>query len=77
MLDGWFIKQKRDRDKKKKEKATDDRFGGRLNNNNGSQELFVMSHNKEEAGEIYNMNDAESQAAIQMRSKKIKDNWLF
>ena len=73
MLDGWFIKQKRDRDKKKKEKATDEKFGGRLKNNNGSQELFVMSRNKEEAGEIYNMNDAESQAAIQMRSKKIKD----
>jgi len=71
MLDGWFIKQKRDREKNKKEKMTDKMFG-KHQGKGGNQELFLVANNRNEAQNIYNMNDDQSKSIVKSREQQIK-----
>ena len=70
MLDGWFIKQKRDREKKQKEQALDDKFG-KFKDQDG-QELFIATR-PEDVQDVYNMNDAKGKGTIKSRNKQIKE----
>ncbi|MHA2217768.1 MAG: hypothetical protein ACXADW_14175 [Candidatus Hodarchaeales archaeon] len=71
MLDGWFIKQKRDRDNKLKDKQTDDKFS-KFKNKDG-QELFIMANNRQDVSQIYDMNDSHSLAKLRLRQKTLKN----
>jgi len=70
MLDGWFIQQSREREKKLKEKATNEKFGN-FKEKEG-QELFIMANSKNDIGQIYNMNDGISKAIVHSREKTLK-----
>lgn len=73
MLDGWFIDQRREKEKKQKEGNINKALG---NNNkkgkNGDQELFIVANSHEQAKEIYNMNDESSISVIRSREQMIK-----
>lgn len=71
MLDGWFIKQSRDRKERQKEKALDDKFGD-LKNKDG-QELFIVG-GKDDIEDIYNMNDHTSRNIIKSRNRQIEQS---
>tara|TARA_A100001515_G_scaffold10562_1_gene8462 strand:- start:204 stop:656 length:453 start_codon:yes stop_codon:yes gene_type:complete len=69
MLDGWFISQRKEREKARNEKAADKLFKG----GEGHQELFLMAGSQEHAQNIYNMNDEQSRNTIKSREKQIKE----
>ena len=69
MLDGWFISQRKEREKAKNERSADKLFKGK----EGHQELFLMAGSKEHAQNIYNMNDDQSRNTIKNREKQIKE----
>jgi len=71
MLDGWFVKQKKDREKKQKDRILDDKFG-KIKNNDG-QEIFVVA-GRDDIQDIYNMNDNSSRNIIRSRAKQIEQN---
>jgi hypothetical protein len=73
MLDGWFIKQRKDREKRQKEKNLDDRFG-KVKDNAQGQEVFIMANNPYDAKDIYNINDAGGRATIKNRNNQIQNN---
>jgi len=70
MLDGWFIQQSREREKKLKEKATNEKFGN-FNEKEG-QELFIMANSKNDIGQIYNMNDGIGKSIVHGREQILK-----
>jgi hypothetical protein len=61
-LDGWFIFQGRKSEKEKKKNAIMDRIGGNIKN---AGEVFLMTDDKQEAKDIYSLNDAETNNNIQ------------
>ena len=69
MLDGWFIKQSRERKEKQKEKSLEDKFG-KFKDKDG-QELFIAAR-PEDVQDIYNMNDAKGRGVIKSRNKQIE-----
>lgn len=69
MLDGWFIHQRKEREKHKQEKMSADMFKGQKN---GNQELFLMANSKESAQSIYNMNDERGKSIVKNREQQIK-----
>jgi len=71
ILDGWFIKQRKDRDEAKQEKSTDHHFGS--HKGKGRQELFVMARNQDEVNNILNQNDASGKAVIETRKQVIRN----
>lgn len=71
ILDGWFIKQRKDRDEAKKEKSTDHNFG--THKGKGNQEMFIMANNKQDVQSIISNNDATGKNIIQTR-KQIVEN---
>ena len=71
MLDGWFISQKKERQKKQKEKSIDERFGKIKNNANG-QEIYIMADNPHDAKDIYGINDTTTRNVIKNRNSVIK-----
>jgi len=70
MLDGWFIKQSRERKEKQKEKSLEDKFGN-FKDKDG-QELFIAVR-PEDITDVYNMNDAKGMSTIKSRNKQIKE----
>ena len=67
MLDGWFIQQNKEQEERRKEKEGEkvfDKFKGK-----DGQELFVVSGDKEEVNQIYNMNDNNSRNVIKSRNQ--------
>jgi len=71
-LDGWFIVQKRERDKTRKEKQVE-----ALTNNSkiaNSQEVFVMARNEDAAQEIYNLNNPIARNIIKQRNEQIRNS---
>ena len=70
MLDGWFIKQKKDREKEKQEKKGDELFKGK---GQDGQELFMVAGSRQEAGNIYDLNDNQSRNVIKNREKEINE----
>jgi len=73
ILDGWFIKQRKDREKRQKEKNLDDRFG-KIKDGAKGQEVFIMANNPYDAKDIYNINDMGTMATIKNRNEKIKSS---
>lgn len=70
MLDGWFIHQRKEREKSKQEKVASHMFKGQKN---GNQELFLMANSQESAQAIYNMNDEQGKSIVQNRQQQIKN----
>lgn len=71
-LDGWMIKQKRDREKQKKQQEVD-----ALTKNPkiaNSQEVFVMARDNEAAKEIYELNNPLARKTIQDRNSQIQNS---
>lgn len=71
-LDGWLIKQKRDREKQKKQQEVD-----ALTKNPkiaNSQEVFVMARDTEAAKEIYDLNNPLARKTIQDRNAQIQNS---
>lgn len=68
-LDGWFIAQRRKRDKEKKKKQIE----GMISNPKiaNSQEVFVVAKNQQAANEIYSLNDPAARATIKNRQNLI------
>lgn len=56
MLDGWLIKQKRQRDREKAEKAGDDRLSNEKIAN--SDEIYIPAESNEDARNVIDKNDA-------------------
>lgn len=71
MLDGWFLKQKKEREERQKEKSLEDKFG-KFKQKDG-QELFIMA-GKNDVQDVYNMNDMKSRNIIKSRNKQIDEH---
>jgi len=68
-LDGWFIMQRRKREKEKKEQQVNDMLGdGKVAN---SQEVFLMANSQDKAKEILDLNDPLSRSIIEQRNAAI------
>ena len=70
-LDGWFIVQKRQRDKDKKKKEADKLLSNPKIAN--SQEVFLMAKNQDHAKEIVGLNNELGVQTINSRNKQIDD----
>lgn len=73
-FDGWAISERRKNEKERKKNRTESMLPGKLKDAN---EIFVMANSKEEASNIYDLNDYQSAAIIKERNvviSKSKDN---
>ena len=68
-LDGWLIKQRRERDKERSQT----KLAGIEGSHNNAEEVFVMTHSKEEAEEIDVLNDPRGKWVKQSRMKALKE----
>lgn len=64
MFDGWMISIRRDNEKQKKNKQSEKRLGDKLSN---SGEVFLMANSRDEAKEIYDLNNVSSRNIIKER----------
>lgn len=71
MLDGWFIHQKREREKKNKSNTVDKALGKK---GKDGQEVFLVAGSQDQAKEIYNMNDEGTRSIIKAREQVIKSS---
>lgn len=72
MLDGWFIKERREADKDRKKKEIDklmDKKGA--NRHNAGGELFVMAETQQEANKIRELNDLTGKMRMRQRESAI------
>lgn len=81
MFDGWMILQKRENEKLKNKQRSEKILEGK--NLGNAQEVFLMASSKEEADNIYNLNDNRSKHIINERNavvlnskQEIADNQL-
>lgn len=76
-LDGWILHQNDKREKEKKKQQIEDRYG--LKDKKGD-EVFLLTQSKEEASEIYGLNDLTTKANIQeifaVGQKNQPTNWI-
>jgi hypothetical protein len=70
-LDGWFIKQSREREEDRKKSNSKNVLKNQKIAN--SQEVFIMAKDREEADKIYDMNNDMSKQIIGQRSSKIEE----
>ena len=70
-LDGWFITQKRKYEKDKKQQEIDNMISNPKIAN--AQDVFVMASDREEAKEIYGLNDPVGRSTIQSRRQVIDE----
>ena len=68
-LDGWLIEQRRKREKDKNKFKLD----GYDDKHQGADEVYVMTSSKEEAAEVYNMNDAQGRMTVRSRELAVKE----
>lgn len=68
MFDGWMIMQKRENEKNKNKNRTEKMLDNKLNK---AQEVYFMAGSKEEAQNIYSLNDINSQNIIKERNTVI------
>lgn len=61
-LDGWFVSEKRKRDKEKKQAEIDKMLEG--SKVAGSDEIYLVANNQSEAKEIYGLNDDHTRHSI-------------
>ena len=69
MLDGWFILQRKKREKDKAQKEFDE--GSKNDKISGADEVFVMAKSKKHRKKIEDMNDLHSKMIKRQRSKTI------
>ena len=67
-LDGWFVLQKRKREKEQSKQKLD----GLDKKHKNADEVFVMARSDEERREIVNMNEAHGKGAIKNRLQKMQ-----
>jgi hypothetical protein len=70
-LDGWFIVQRRKHDQSKKERESEELIKNPKIKN--AKEVFLMANNRQEADEIYGLNNTLSRATLQQRQKIIEE----
>lgn len=68
MFDGWMILQRREGEKSKTQRRNEKELPGKLNK---AGEVFLVASSKEEAENIYGMNDDQSRGVIRERQKFI------
>ena len=68
MFDGWMIDQRRKREKEQKQKELDTT----KNIPDSAQEVFVFAPTREDANQIYDLNDATSRMKIKQRTAMIE-----
>ena len=68
-LDGWFIAQKREREKDKKKQAADNLLSNPKIAN--SQEVMLMANNQQKAKDILDLNTPHGKAGIEARNQQI------
>jgi hypothetical protein len=68
-FDGWAITERRKTEKEKSKKRAEKMLPGKLKNAN---EIYVVANSKQEAQDIYNLNDYGGQAIIKERENMIK-----
>ncbi|MAR68118.1 MAG: hypothetical protein CL833_12800 [Crocinitomicaceae bacterium] len=68
-LDGWFIAQKRKREKEKKQQAADDLLKNPKIAN--SQEVMLMADNQQKAKDILSLNNDYGRSVIEARNQQI------
>lgn len=75
ILDGWFIHQRKKREREQKQKSLDEKFGKSKSgqDRSGKTETFVMVNPEEgfSAKEIYSMNDPVSYGVIEQRNASL------
>jgi hypothetical protein len=71
-LDGWFIHQRKKHEKQKKANQVDGMIGNDKIRNAG--EVFVMAEDKQDAGEIYDLNDGFARGTIKQREAQLKQS---
>lgn len=71
MFDGWMISQRRENEKTREQNRVEKGLSGKLGKAN---EIFLMANSKEEAKNIYSMNDDQSRGVIRERESFIKNN---
>jgi len=69
-LDGWFISQDRKMKEEKKQSQADNMISNEKIRNSG--EVFVMAQDKENAEEIYNMNNPLARGTLRQREAQIE-----
>ena len=67
-LDGWIIKQKKDREKEKEQELLDNTFKGLKE----ADEVFVIANNQEDIDKINSLNNTQSKMVKQQRESVIK-----
>ena len=76
LLDGWFIYQKKKRDREKKQAEFDkknSKFDNK-NKSNNAQEIFLMANENQSAEEIMDLNDPIAKARFKQKMGFLKDN---
>lgn len=68
-LDGWFITQKRKREKEKKQSEIDNMLSNSKIAN--SQEIFLVANDQTQANEVYDLNDPLARQTIRERQQQI------
>ena len=71
MFDGWMILQRRENEKTKNKNRTEKLLDGKKLNKAG--EIFLVANSKEEAQNIYSLNDNNSRHIIKERENIIKN----
>lgn len=69
-LDGWFIVQRRKHDQSKKERESEELIKNPKIKN--AKEVFLMANNKQEADEIYGLNNGLARSVINQRQQTIE-----
>ena len=67
-LDGWFIVQRRKRDKEKTKRETEDLLGNSKIAN--SQEVFIMAPDQDAANKLYDLNDPVARSVVRSRQNQ-------
>ena len=68
MFDGWMILLRRENEKERSKRRTEKKFGDKLNK---AGEIFLTANSKEEAQDIYGLNNDTSRNIIKERERTI------
>lgn len=78
MLDGWFVFQKRDYEKKIKQKEADELLGKKddkkSNRANNAGEMFIVAQNKEEINKVMDLNDIGNRMKMKERTNIVTEH---
>lgn len=69
-IDGWLIIQRRTREKQQNK----DRLDGFENKHPGADEVYITARSKEEAKQVYDLNDAQGKHIVKSRMEKVKSS---